>query len=96
MKKINIIICVLIATQLSVTIYGCIEPKKTKAIELKVGQTWKYSYNSDNPYEKSPMIYRTIIDLEGNYVQYVQDGGDTLSDSQRNFVVNSVLFEQCK
>lgn len=94
MKKLNIIPLIALLALLS-AFTGCPKEEK-KVIELKVGQTWKYRYNADNPYEKSPMLFRTIIDVEGEYVQYVQDGGDTLSDSKSMFVVNSVLVEQCK
>lgn len=68
---------------------------ESKEGEIKVGQTYKLVIGERNPYEKPTFHYNRVIDIQGDYVQYVEDGKDTLSDSKRWFLISSELVEDC-
>lgn len=75
----------------SLTIFSC----ENEEHKIKVGQTWKLVLGEKNPYEKPTFRYNRVIDIHGDYVQYIQDGKDTLSDSKRWFLISSELVEDC-
>ena len=57
--------------------------------KLQVGQTWIYKTNASNPF-KAPNIYRQrIIDLKEGYVLYIENDTDTLSCSERWFLIGA-------
>lgn len=60
---------------------------------IKVGQTWKYSFGMDNPFEKGFVRYREVIDIKGDYVLYINEEGDTLSETKRWFVVSGEILK---
>jgi len=62
---------------------------------IKVGQTWKYTYGIDNPYERAKIHYREVIEITGEYVLYIEDKKDTLNDKKYWFVVNSECVSNC-
>lgn len=74
-----------------VTLFSC----KSDEDKIKLGQKYKVVYGEENPYEKPIFHYNKVIDIQGDYVQYIQDGKDTLSDSKRWFLVSAVLVEDC-
>jgi hypothetical protein len=61
--------------------------------KIKVGQMYKEVSFKDNPYRKPIVDYKRVIDIKGDYVLFIQNGEDTLSDSKRWFTVGSVLME---
>ena len=75
----------------SLTIFSC----ENKEDKIKVGQTWKLVLGEKNPYKKPTIYYNRVIDIQGDYVQYIQDGKDTLSDSKRWFLISAELVEDC-
>ena len=61
--------------------------------KIKVGQTWLVRVHEKNPYEEPIFFYRKVIAMQGDYVQYVENENDTLSDSKYWFLMNAVLVE---
>ena len=66
-----------------------------KENSIKVGQTWKYTYGIDNPYENAHIHYNKVIDVTGDYVLYIKDGKDTVNEKKYWFVVNSECIDNC-
>lgn len=62
---------------------------------IKVGQTWKYTYGIDNPYEPAKIYYQEVIELTDEYVLYVQNKKDTLHEKKYWFVVSSECVSNC-
>ena len=75
----------------SLTVFSC----KNEEDKIKVGQTYKLVIGEKNPYRKPTFHYNRVIDIQGDYVQYVEDGKDTLSDSKRWFLISAELVEDC-
>ena len=69
--------------------------RESNISKIKLGQTWKYVGNENNPYEKAIIHYNKIIDVTGEYVLYIQDGKDTLNDKKFWFVIGSELIQPC-
>lgn len=67
-----------------------------KEDSIKVGQTWKYVFDEDNPYSEPYIQYRKVIDISGEYVLYVKNGKDTLNERKYWFVVGSKCIYNCK
>lgn len=67
----------------------------SKEDKINVGQTWKYTYGIDNPYEKARIHYREVIEITGEYVLYIEDKKDTLNDKKYWFVVSSECVQNC-
>lgn len=63
---------------------------------VEVGQIWKSSYYENDPYREEVNYYNEIIDLPEDYVVYIQNGKDTLSETRYWFVVKSECVENCK
>lgn len=55
-----------------------------KVEKLCVGDKFRVEYISNNPYEDKTIIGGTIIDKHGNYIQYVDKKGDTMSTNIRD------------
>lgn len=55
---------------------------------LKVGQVWLWVTNQNNPFEDKKYCYQRIISIKNGYVQYVENGTDTMSSRIGLFVVN--------
>jgi|TARA_R110000824_G_scaffold106610_1_gene251925 hypothetical protein len=66
-----------------------------KEHSLKVGQTWIWASNKDNPFKSSEVYEQKIIGIKDGYVWYIQNKKDTLSMSKRMFVVGAELQENC-
>ncbi len=81
----------LLVAVFSLTLFSC-ENEKNK---IKVGQTWKVVIGEKNPYEKPIFLYRKVIDIQGDYVQYIQNKKDTLNDSKYWFLVSAELLQDC-
>lgn len=62
---------------------------------IKVGQTWKYTYGIDNPYEPARIYYKEVIEITGEYVLYIKDKKDTLNEKKYWFVVNNECVSNC-
>lgn len=75
----------------SLTLFSC----KNEEDKIKVGQTWKTVIGEKNPYEKPTFLYRKVIDIQGDYVQYIENKKDTLNDSKYWFLVSAKLVEDC-
>ena len=75
----------------SLTVFSC----KNEEDKIKVGQTWKVVIGEKNPYEKPTFLYRKVIDIQGDYVQYIENKKDTLNDSKYWFLVSAELVENC-
>lgn len=73
------------------TLFSC----KKQESDIKKGQTWKVVIGEKNPYEKPIFLYRKVIDIQGDYVQYIENKKDTLNDSKYWFLVSAVLVEDC-
>ena len=73
----------------SLTIFSC----QNEEDKIKVGQTWKVVLQEKNPYEKPTFLYRKVIDIQGDYVQYIENKKDTLNDSKYWFLVSAELVE---
>lgn len=50
--------------------------------EYKAGQTWRLIINDENPFEKPYNIDKKIIAVKGDYILYIRNGRDTLSDNK--------------
>ena len=46
----------------------------------KVGQTYVYVIYKDNPFKEKKYIFWEIIDIKGEYIKYIENERDTLSD----------------
>lgn len=66
-----------------------------KEQSLKVGQTWIWVSNKDNPFEISKVYEQKIIGIKDGYVWFVSNKKDTLSMSKEMFVIGSELQENC-
>lgn len=75
-------------------LFSCSERERNIS-KIKLGQTWKYVGNENNPYEKAIIHYNRIIDVTGEYVLYIQDNKDTLNDTKFWFVIGSELIQPC-
>ena len=64
-----------------------------KENQIKVGQTWKVTIGKENPFRKPTIYYKRVIAIKGNYVKYVENNKDTLSDEKRWFLVLAELVE---
>jgi hypothetical protein len=64
-----------------------------KEHSLKVGQTWVWTSNKDNPFKSSKVYEQKIIGIKNGYVRYVEDKKDTLSMRITTFVVGAELQE---
>ncbi len=64
-----------------------------KEQSLKVGQTWIWVLNQDNPFKVSKVYEQKIIGIKDDYVWYVENKKDTLSMSKRMFVLGAELQE---
>lgn len=85
MKKILIGCYVLVLC--SIVVYYVSKMAYSKEDSIKVGQTWKYSIGTDNPFEKGFITYKEVIDVKGNYVLYINENKDTVSETKSWFVV---------
>ena len=72
-------------------IVGCTDIKDT----IKVGQVWKMTYNEDNPYKKATINYNEVIEITGEYLLYVKNKRDTVSEKKYWFVVGSKCVSNC-
>ena len=55
-----------------------------KTNKLEVGDRFKVEFVSDNPYEDHIIFGGTITAKHGNYIQYVNEKGDTVSTNIRD------------
>ena len=61
--------------------------KGIEKMELSKGDIYYYEFNEDNPFEEKYTKYYKVIDVKGNYVQYVDTvRNDTSSCSRSSFV----------
>ena len=60
--------------------------------KVEPGQVWHYYLDENNPY--SPFIKQVVIGVQDGYVQYIQNGRDTLSCTEFYFKFGSELQEQ--
>ena len=61
--------------------------KGIEKMELSKGDIYYYEFNEDNPFEEKFTKYYKVIDVKGNYVQYVDTvRNDTSSCSRSSFV----------
>ena len=91
---IPIILMLLILTALIYGIYKYPYSNYIKEESIEVGQTWKYEHGHDNPFKKPTIHWKRVIDVQGDYVLYVQDNRDTLSDKKQWFIISSKLIEE--
>ena len=63
---------------------------------IKVGQTWKQTFNEDNPYETVRVNYKKVIEITGEYVLYTMNDKDTLNEKKYWFVVSSQCVDNCR
>ena len=47
----------------------------------KVGQTYVYVLYKDNPFKEKKYLFWEIIDIKGEYIKYIENEKDTLSDN---------------
>lgn len=64
---------------------------RDKKMEKSVnyGQVWIYTDDAENPYEKNLPRTRLVLDVNGNYVQFVNIFNDTLTVSRKEFIKDS-------
>lgn len=91
-KVMKTLIVTIIACVSGFFVWDIIDWIKTEKIE--VGQTWRYSYGEDNPYEKPTIYYYKVMSVSGDYVQYTTEQGDTMSSRKHSFLVGSELIEK--
>ena len=95
MKRTKQILLTSFCTLLVAVATGCSDLPKVKESSIDVGQTWKYTENEDNPYEKVETTYKEVIEITGEYVLYIKDGKDTLNEKKYWFVVGSECVSNC-
>ena len=89
----RIIVYVLGITTAAIMLYALVMHLMTSNVfyskedSIKIGQTWKYSFEMDNPFKKGFVTYKEVIDIKGDYVLYIRENGDTASETKRWFVV---------
>ena len=76
---------------LNTIIFCCLNVPK-----IEPGQIWKYKGLETNPFQKPNCNIREVIDIEKNYVLFVNQRKDTLSMQIKNFKHNSVLISEKK
>lgn len=69
-------------------------PEKKKEDEIEIGQTWKCTHFEDNPFKETIIVFRKVIDIQGEYVQYIENEKDKRSDKKYWFVINSELVPE--
>jgi len=64
----------------------------SEEITVKKGQVWVEFFNKDNPFEKTVIIRKKVIDIKNDYVLFVT-GNDTSSESVSWFKCCSKLLK---
>ena len=72
------------------THYFIIKEEHKKEATIAVGQVWLYNDDANNPFNLENPRHRTVLDIKGDYVLYVNVFKDTLSVSKGVFIRNSV------
>ena len=69
--------------------------KKEKLIQstIAANQVWLYNDDASNPFNIEKPRYRTVLDMKGDYVMYVNVFKDTLSASKGVFIRNSIRIK---
>jgi len=82
-----IIITLIIITCYILTLFIFFSSSKENS--LKVGQIWIYKINVENPFKPMKIFHQRIIDIKGDYVLYVENFKDTLSERKSLFILNA-------
>ena len=63
-----------------------------KTSDIKPGQVWFFVQNAENPFKENDTILYQVIDIKGDYVQYIWLDKDTNSTKKDMFIVGSKLL----
>lgn len=64
---------------------------------VETGQIWRRTFNKDNPFQKNESHYCKVLDVQNDYVLYVDYfHRDTFNLMKPFFVYNAVLCKSCK
>jgi len=72
------------------THYFLIKEEHKKEATIEIGQVWLYNDDANNPFNSEKPRHRTVLDVKGDYILYVNVFKDTLSVSKRVFIKNSI------
>ena len=67
-------------------------PDRPDRPEIEVGQVWEFDPNKENPFKDSSPVRFRVLDVNGRFVKYVEDGKDEVyarSDSISWFKIGS-------
>lgn len=64
--------------------------------ELKIGQTWVYIQETEDPFKQSPPEYRKIIDIKNDYIQFIINDNDTTSVTKKEFLIDCNILTDTK
>ena len=84
MGRIGIVVFLFILS-LTVIIYATRDIKPI----VNIGDVWGYPVKTPDPFKKYESEKNRVIDIKGDYVQYIRNDKDTCSTNIRTFVFNS-------
>jgi len=55
----------------------------------KIGEVWLYPVNKNDPFKKYDTEVSRVINIKGDYIQYIINDKDTASSTISTFIYNS-------
>ena len=100
--KSNILFFVFILCIFTYPIHILIDTKKTKtetetntkfkkSDTIEVGQTWTYILYEKDPFKTNIIKTYKVIDIKNNYIQTIDESGDTTSTRKDYFLMNTLI-----
>lgn len=90
-EKMNTIKIFTLYSLLILVFVNCKQQSICEKQNIKVGQTWIWISNKKDPFKSKKIYEQKVINIKNGYIQFIENGRDTLSMSECMFLSGAEL-----